>query len=125
MPDIKKLVYDNIDENALAEYLTAEFGWFFRFEKNGTYNVVMGNNLDIAPDDRPLCFVKCPGINNIPMDFWTEGWTTPTEDGFFQVSETKEKINFAECVERCCKDGDVHSELEEFRQTLLEECLSE
>ena len=120
MEEITKLI-ENIDEKALAEYLTADFGEWFGLYADGTHAVGENIGNEINPDERPIACVKCPGISNISESFFTDGWTEYNhENGMYKTDDGRE-LTFEECIRECCKSGDVTDEIEMFKEKLAEQ----
>jgi hypothetical protein len=65
--EIRDLIDETIDGEALALYLSAEHGDRFGVYPDGSVAVGEGIGDEIDPEERPVVWVECPGIGNLDM----------------------------------------------------------
>lgn len=84
----------------LADYYTAPWGHWLGVYPNG--QIVVGESIgrEIDPRERPIAIVKCPGIGNIDMTFWRDGWDC-------------DHLSDVEVIRDSCENGDVEDERQE------------
>jgi hypothetical protein len=102
-----ELIRDAVGPDELAEYLVADSG-----ERLGVYvdgDVIVGDDVgnEIAEDERPVAWVRCPGLGNIDMAWWRNGWDC--------AGLTEEEV-----IRDCCENGDVADEILDLVQLLIE-----
>lgn len=122
---MKELIEKAVTPASLAAYLTAEFGEFFGVYPDGTFAVGESIGNEIAPGERPVACIRCPGINNIDTTYFTEGFVTynPVSGLYESIEQDRTGIvdtyTLAEVVRECCENGDVADEIEELRSALI------
>ena len=110
----------------LAAYLTAKYGERIGIYADGTFAVGESVGNEIAPDERPIMCIKCPGINNIDTTYFTEDFVTYNHvTGMYESIEQDrsgevETYTLAGVIRDCCENGDVDEELEELKNRLME-----
>lgn len=118
----QQFIFEHISEDQLCESMLGNFGWSFCLYIDGKTGLEQKGSYAIDPKDRPIASTDCVGLGNIDTTFWTDGWTTyDPETREYIVNETQERIDLEEAIRRCCDEGDILSELEELRQSLLED----
>jgi hypothetical protein len=120
MKDFKKFVTESICEDELFQYLTAPWGYTFGLYRDGSVAVGQDVGREIAEDDRPLVTVDVPGINELDMSDYADGYAEKTDEGW-EVNGTGEVIDDEELIRRACADGDVSMDLEDLRNRLMDE----
>ena len=117
----EEIIYDVINSDAVAAWLTAEHGEYLGVYADGKYGVGQDIGKEIAEDEQPIAIVRCPGIGNIEEEYWTVDWIVEqNEEGKYIDKEGKE-YTLAECVQECCDHGDVSPFIEELRDALIED----
>jgi hypothetical protein len=125
MSKIKELIEKAVTPAALAEHLVAEFGEFFCVYADGTFAVGESIGSEIAPDERPVACVKCPGINNIDTTYFTDDFVTYNPILAIYESIEQDRTGIVDTytlkgvIRECCKNGDVDEEIEELRSALI------
>lgn len=125
MSETEKLIEKAVTPAALAAYLTAEFGEFFGVYAEGTFAVGESIGSEIAPGERPVACVKCPGIGNIDTTYFTEDFVTynPVSGLYESIEQDQtgivETYTLAGVIRDCCENGDVGDEIEDLRNALI------
>ena len=127
MKDIRKLIEKAVTPAALAAYLTAEKGENFGVYADGTFAVGESIGSEIEPKERPLACIRCPGINNIDTTYYTDDFVTYNHvSGVYESIEQDRDgeiqiYTLEEVIRECCKNGDVDEEVEELKNSLIED----
>lgn len=106
MMSFRKLIHENVDEDALASYLCADWGHTLGVYADGKVSVGQDVGHEIDPDERPVATAKCPGLGNLDMTWWREG------------VENEKSMDDEDVIRSSCRDGDVTSELDALRLAL-------
>lgn len=100
-------IREAVGVDTLADYLAAPWGQFLGIYPNGTVSIGEDVGREIDPRERPAVVVKSPGIENLDMTWWREGW----ECGHLSDEEV---------LRDCCKNGDIEGEYEDLIGKLVE-----
>jgi hypothetical protein len=104
--EIRDLIDETIDGEALALYLSAEHGDRFGVYPDGSVAVGEGIGDEIDPEERPVVWVECPGIGNLDMGYYRTGL------------EGQEDMTDREVIAA----SDLSDEIDDFRVTLKAAC---
>lgn len=113
----EKIIREIVNTDTLAAYLVAFSSERCGVYANGTWAVSDGVGNEIAKDENPIVWVKCPGIGNLDMGYWAEGYATPREDGLWDTEDGI--LDDQALIRNCCEDGEVSEELESLRDNLI------
>jgi hypothetical protein len=125
---IRSWIDDQITTDRLADYLTAPWGHTLGLYRDGSVSVGEDVGREIAEDERPVALAKCPGIDNLSVDYWTTDFAAWDDDQGAYVVTGRHRDDggrvigeLEDVVRECCQDGDVESEREELVDTLTED----
>lgn len=99
---------EHIGRGELASYLVGDSGDRFAVKRDGSTYVSPSAGMEIAPEDRPIAWVKCKGIGNLDMTWWREDWEC-------------DDLDDTEVIWDCCENGDVSDELDDLIGKLVED----
>lgn len=105
---------DIIGYEALADYLTAEYGNDLAVFRDGSVQIVQSNS-SFRREDAPVARVKCPGVGNLDTSVFADGFVDFDEDaGVYATIVAREDSgrirvvgDLAAVIMECCRDGDV------------------
>jgi len=122
---IRELLLED-DARAVYAYYTADWGdqlgIYLHADGSLTWAITEKSLLEIDPNERPIVCLECPGISTLDTQFWTEGWTTYNPDtGEYVVDDTGERIDFGECIRRCCRDGYIDDIVDELVERAIDQ----
>lgn len=109
---IKALIEESVEDEHLALYMSAPWGHSLGVYADGRVSVGESVGMEIDPDERPIAIAKCPGIDNIDMTWWREGWEC-------------DHLSDAAVIHDCCENGDVSDELDTLIEKLVEDAESD
>lgn len=120
-PEINKEIRTVISDNMAGYYLADSGEIFGVYYDDGKFSVAIGQSVgaEIAPEERPIAGVTCPGIGNLDSSFFVDGWTTENEDGTYTEINTKEILSFEDCIRECCENGDISNDIESLLDELM------
>lgn len=101
---ITKQQAKEIAEKMLAEYLTADYGYRLVSDNEDPLKAYLQtyNSYSMAGE---VFNVKCPGIGNLDMSIYREGWDC-------------ENLDDTEVIIDCCENGDMTEDIEELAQAI-------
>jgi hypothetical protein len=109
---VERWLRSKVGTDDLAGYLTADSGWVLGVDVDGTVHIGDSVGREIEPSERPIATAKCPGLGNLDMAWWREGWDC-------------EALDDDDVVRDCCENGDVSDELDGLIARLLEDVSEE
>ena len=118
--EVEKTIREAITNDVVAQYYTAEWGDIFAVYPDGSIGVGPSVGMEIAEDERPITQIGCPGVDNLDSWFWTDGWTTRDEETGEYITEDGRRLDLAECIVDCCKNGEISEEKEAIIESLIE-----
>lgn len=99
---------DDVSLENLAYFLSAPHGHILGIYDGGRVRVGEDVSREIAVDERPFATAKCPGIGNLDMSYYREGWDC--------ADLCDEAV-----IMGCCEDGDMSEELGDLKKQLLDD----
>lgn len=105
---IDVFIRENVGIQELASYMTAPSGHKLGVYQDGTVRIGESVGMEIDPDDWAIAVAKCPGLSNIDMTWWREGWEC-------------DHLSDAEVIHDCCTNGYVDDELNTLVEKLVED----
>lgn len=118
---IRSYICDNLSV-VVKDYLLADWGgWLgFYIDPSGCISHCVGADVgnEIAPSERPVYMVKCPGFDNLEIDEWAEGFAERNENGTYRVTCESSKlfgqtISERQLVADGCENGEISQYLDD------------
>lgn len=122
---IRELLLED-EGRAVYAYYTAEWGdqlgIYLGEDGSLDWAITEKSSVEIDPKERPIVALECPGIETLDAQPWTEGWTEYDPDaGEYIVDDTGERIDFGECIRRCCRDGYIDPIVDELVERAIDQ----
>lgn len=100
---------------ALADYLTADYGQDLRVFPDGAHDLAPSNTYEVGPCVR----IKCPGIGQLDSTYFTEGFVDRDDSGTYCERNTGRPVgDLAAVIRECVRDGDVEDLLKDMLDAL-------
>ncbi|QSZ68151.1 hypothetical protein RJ40_11935 [Methanofollis aquaemaris] len=127
---IKEILFDQYvttlvtaEGSALGDFWAAPYGCRFGIYPSGAWLVGEIVGRESNPDDRPIVWIPCPGIENIDIDVWAimgnAEWDR--ERQVFVLPDGRCFEDDGDLVRAVCAGGEVAEEVEWLRHALIHE----
>lgn len=108
-----------VTSEMLADYLTADFGYFFAVKEDGSHYLIDGSVSHRSMEY--IAAVKCPGMENLDSTVFSDGFAESGTDGIYRGEGFEGDLEAL--IRFTCEHGDVTAFVEDLETALRDAAL--